>query len=125
MPKIKAEDFNDKIFDDVIKTKKKNSKKKNKKKKKKKKKKDKKKKKNKSLKIKNNELSYIGDSLTTANEIYSYKYNKSILNKIFDIFNVNVDVESKLGVSVKDETIAAAIGIGAQLLKKLIEKRIK
>lgn len=120
MPKIRPDDFDNDIFDEFIKSKKKKKKKKGKSKKKKKKKG--KNKKSKSLNINNS--NYIGDSWDTAHEIYSYRYNKNVLNKFLDKFNVNVDLESKVGVSVKDETVAAAIGVGAQLLKNFLQKRI-
>lgn len=121
MAKIKANDFDNDIFDEFSKSKKK---KKKKNKKKKNKKKNKKKKNKNNLKLPNIENSgYIGNSWDTANEIYSYKYNKSILNNFLNKFNINLDVESKIGVSVKDETIASLINIGTALITKLITKK--
>ena len=127
MPKIKANDFDNDIFDEFIKPKKEKKKKKKKKHRGKKKKSKKKNKKKGNKKIKTQSITnsgYIGNSWDTAHEIYSYRYNKNVIDKFLDKFNVNVDVESKVGVSVIDETIAAAIGVGAQLLKGFLEKKL-
>lgn len=127
MPKIKANDFDNDIFDEFIKPKKEKKKKKKKKHGDKKKKNKKKNKKKGNKKVKTQSIinsGYIGNSWDTAHEIYSYRHNKNVIDKFLDKFNVNVDVESKVGVSVKDETIAAAIGVGAQLLKGFLEKKL-
>lgn len=136
MPKIKDIDFDNDIFDEFEESNDKKPKKHKKGKKKKKKDKNKKgnrkskkhkkgKKKNKNKKdIEINQYSYNGNSLATTNKIYKYKYNKNFISKVLDALNVNVDVESKIGVSIKDETIAAAINLGSQLLRSFIEKRM-
>ena len=134
MPKIKDIDFDNDIFDEFEEPNDKKSKKHKKDKKKKKKYKNKKgnrkSKKHKKGKKKNkkdieiNQYSYNGNSLATTNKIYKYKYNKNFISKVLDALNVNVDVESKIGVSIKDETIAAAINLGSQLLRSFIEKRM-
>lgn len=130
MPKIKPIEIDDDIFDTFIesvsnpkpkKNKKKGKKKKLKKKNKKKGRKKKLKKNNNKKKDKKNVKGYIGNSSDTANRLYSYQANKSFVSKIFDGFNVNLD--SKIDVSIKDETIAAAINIGAALLKSFLTKK--
>lgn len=130
MPKIKDVNFDDDIFNEFIesdnKPKSKNKNTNNKKKKKNKNKTNKKKKKKKGNNKKNNavkkEYSYEGNSLVTTHKIYTNKTNKSFFSRLLDGFNMNVDLESKVDVSIKDETIAAAINVGSELLKALIRK---
>lgn len=127
MPKIKPIELDDDIFDKFIesindsKSKKKKKKKKKVKKKKKKGKDKKKSKKKKKLHKKKKVKGYIGDSEETALSLYSHQYNKSIVSRIFDKFNINLD--SKVDVSVSDETMATIIGIGASIIKSFMTKR--
>lgn len=125
MPKIKPNSLDILFLDDIIeekkkgKHKKKKTKKKDKKKHKKKKKQNKKKNKSKKNKKKNKVAvkGYIKSIDETANELYDYKYNKTLGNKILDSFKVNLDV------SIKDKAIASAIDAGIYILKNIFAKK--
>lgn len=121
MPKIKPIELDDDIFDKFIESFDDSKSKKNKKKKKKGKNKKKSKKSKKKLHKKKKVKGYIGDSNNTASSLYSHQYNKSIISKVFDKFNINLD--SKVDISVSDETMASIIGLGATIIRSFITRK--